>query len=254
MVLEAKTFGEKLVAWRRWRKTLRLERYLLARVASTVVVAERDAELLHDDNPSAAIHVIHNGVDCGYFKPVAHHGSGKTIVFSGNMSYYPNIKTAQVLANSVFPAIRRAVPGAQLLVVGASPSPEVEELRKLRGVTVTGFVEDIREYLAKGDVYICPMHIGTGIKNKLLEAMAMGLPVISTPEACSGLDVTDNKNVLFARNEGEFVDLAVALLNDRERASSLGSSGRRLVEDRYSWDASVSKYERLLESVVKKEF
>jgi len=240
---------EKLRVWRQWRATRRLERYLLPRVSSTVVVAERDAEILVADNPGVDMHVIHNGVDCEYFQPPAQRICRPTVIFTGNMAYFPNVRTAVTLGRSIFPRIRHAIPDAELLIVGASPEPQVTALGEMDGVTVTGFVNDMRDYLSRAAVYVCPMWIGTGIKNKLLEAMAMGLPVVSTPEACSGLAVADGENVLLATSEDEFVEQTVALLGDYARGDRIGGSGRALVEGEYSWDVAIRRYEELLLSL-----
>ena len=162
------------------------------------------------------------------------------------MDYRPNIEGIRWFAESVFPRIQVVVPSVELLIVGNKPAPEVVRLGRLRGVVVTGFVEDVREYLARASVSIVPLRVARGIQNKVLEAMAMGKAVVCTPQAHEGIRATSGKELVVAEGTADFSAATIDLLLDRDKAERLGLAARQCVEREYSWEDNLRLLDRIL--------
>jgi glycosyltransferase involved in cell wall biosynthesis len=150
----------------------------------------------------------------------------------------------------VFPLVRRMVPGSRVVLVGREPAPRVRALKNLAGVEVVGEVPDMRPWLSRAGVYACPMQSGTGIKNKLLEAMANGLAVVATPLALQGLSVTPGTEVLVGNDEGALADHLARLIEDRELADRIGAAGRAYVRTHHTWAAVAAEYVRVYREVI----
>lgn len=174
------------------------------------------------------------------------------IVFTGAMDYYPNAEACVWFANSIFPAIRAQVPNAQFLIVGSKPTPQVIALNELPGVIVTGFVDDVRPYLAAAKVCVIPLRIARGVQNKALEAMASGRAVIATPDVITGVGATSPDHLLMARHEQEFVDAVLQLLRDDVLRTRLETAARDFVVRECSWKPLMDRFAGLVEEVGKK--
>jgi glycosyltransferase involved in cell wall biosynthesis len=232
------------------RRVRRLEAAEFHRFGSVIVVSDRDRRELLALDGSLSIAVIPNGVDVEAF---AHDGwprDPRRIVFTGVMSYAPNVTAADFLARRVLPLVRAVHPDARLAIVGRDPRPEVRALSGLPGVGVSGEVPDIQPWLSRSRAYACPMLTGTGIKNKLLEAMANGLPSVATPLALQGLSVTPGEQVLVGRNEGELTGQLVRLLSDDAVAEAVGRAGLAYVRTHHSWTAAADAYVRVYSEVL----
>jgi glycosyltransferase involved in cell wall biosynthesis len=160
------------------------------------------------------------------------------------MDYRPNAEAASWFAREVLPSVRQSVPDAAFYIVGSDPLPEVRKLERLPGVTVTGRVPDIRPYLAHASVAVAPLRIGRGVQNKVLEAMAMAVPVVATPEAIEGLEM--NGEVLVASDAREFTDRIVSLLRSAKR-KEIGNRARAKVVSDYGWTTSLAGLTSLFE-------
>ena len=212
------------------------------------IISEPDSEAIpHKQNGD--IHIIPNGVDFDYFSPLEREKK-YDILFCGNMGYEPNVHAAQFLAREVMPLVWKEVPQATLLLAGASPKREV---RKLAGdrVTVSGYVNDIRESYASARIFAAPMQTGSGLQNKLLEAMAMGMPCVTTSIANASLYAEDGRQVLVGDTAQAFADHLVELLRNEERRSQLADEGFSYVRENFSWEKSCEKLEAILRSVIK---
>lgn len=226
------------------------ERHILREFRRVLVVSDAERSLLtrNADSPDM-VATMPNGVDLDYFSP-AHGGGRRTsdpvLVFTGVMDYWPNVDGIRWFAEDVLPRIRSAVPTVRLVIVGARPSAGVRRLRAVPGVTVTGFVKDVREYLGAASVCIVPLRVARGIQNKLLEGMAMGKPVVSTPAAFEGLRAVRDLDVMVAADEQAFAEAVVVLLRDERRAAELGRRARACVERAYRWEANLRVLEDLL--------
>jgi sugar transferase (PEP-CTERM/EpsH1 system associated) len=192
--------------------------------------------------------VIPNGVDGNFFQPATMGGGTKpVIVFLGRMDYFPNIDGIRWFIRDVFPRIRQAKPSAEVRVVGADPSAEIRRLASIDGVTVTGFVKDVRPYLTEAAVAIAPLRIARGTQNKILECMAAGIPVVSTAQAAKGIAATPGEHLLIADTAEDFSRSVVALLNDAKWRQRLATAARTQVEEAHAWPASMRILDRVLE-------
>jgi glycosyltransferase involved in cell wall biosynthesis len=232
-------------AWMFWR----YERLTLARAAANIYVAEPDAATYRRFFPGRPACVVPNGVDTDYFAPRAQPVDPATLVFEGNMMFGPNVDAACRLARDVLPRVQRAIPAARVVLVGRNPSREVRALASDR-VSVTGTVDDVRDYLARATVFACPMWSGSGIKNKILQAWAMARPVVATPASVGGLAAHDNVNALIRDDTKSFADAVVQVIRDRDLALRLGAAGRRTVEAEYAWEQRALQFEAVLHAAL----
>lgn len=244
---------------RRWRRKLALyletrslarwERSLAGRFGAIITNSSVDEATLRRLAPKGRIVTIPNGVDCEYFaSPQNGHGS-RRIVFTGVMNYGPNEDAARYCADEIFPLVRAKVPDAEFWVVGADPGPGVLGLGGRNGIHVTGKVDDIRPHMQAAGVCVCPIRYGAGIKNKVLAAMAMGKPVVSTSVGLEGIEARPGHHVLRADTPREFADEVVRVLTSEGLARRLGESGYRLVKEGYSWTAMAASLDRTLRTV-----
>ncbi|MBC8085151.1 MAG: glycosyltransferase, partial [Hymenobacter sp.] len=195
------------------------------------------------------IHVVRNGIDTGFFQPRPASAT-HDLLFCGNMNYHPNVDAAGFLALEILPLVRRTHPAARLLIAGTSPAPRVLALAS-EAVTVSGWVEDIRDAYAAARVFVAPMRVGTGLQNKLLEAMAMERPSVTTPLANNALHGRPGQDLLVGESAAELAAGISSLLDDAEAAARLGTRGRLFVREHYDWEASTNQLEALFLSQLK---
>ena len=208
-----------------------------------------DQGVLHSYHREMRVSCIPNGVDTEYFAPNTDVSDERTLVFTGVMTYAPNRDAAHFFCAEILPRVRSRFPEVRVELVGSNAPDDVCSLAG-NGVTVTGTVPDIRPYVHRAAVYVSPLRFGTGVKNKVLAALAMGKAVVATSESCSGLEVTPGEHLLVADTPKEFADHIVRLLTDPSRRRHLGISGRNLVLQRYGWDSIGKQLEALLERLV----
>lgn len=191
----------------------------------------------------SSVTVVPNGVDCDYFQP-SPNGKSSTIVFCGRMSYFANSSAAYRFYHEAFPYIKRVCPDARFRIVGSDPPDSIRKLAEDPSVEVTGYVPDIRPHLASAALAVCPLIVGVGIQNKVLEAMAMGKPVVATEVACKGIpEIVDGEHFIKADDPIRTAGAAILLLDNPEYARRLGEHARRFAEDRYSWKSAVRQLE-----------
>jgi glycosyltransferase involved in cell wall biosynthesis len=229
-----------------WISTLSYERHAFrhARICNVVSEADRDAVL--QVLPRLEVSVVHNGVDSEYFAPMPGLEEPATLVFEGAMSFGPNRAAAVWFCSHVLPLVLAAEPRARLLIVGRDPAPDVQALAG-PAVEVTGFVDDVRPYLARGAVFVAPLVSGAGIKNKILQAWAMARAVVGTTLATGGLRVEPGVNALVADRPEDFCAACVRLFADPRERAALGAAGRATVVEHYSWEAKSRELEAALE-------
>jgi sugar transferase (PEP-CTERM/EpsH1 system associated) len=231
------------------RRLLEWERRLAARASCTLVRTQTEQDDCARLIPGPRFEVLSNGVDLEFFSPDGPNPATCNIVFTGVMDYFPNVQGVLYFCNEVLPVVRQAVPEATFTIVGARPSPEVLALRSRPGVVVTGQVPDVRPYLREASVAVTPLLLSRGIQNKILEAMAMALPVVASRTAFHGVDGAEEA-ALCADSAGEFAEKVTALLQRPKEARESGLRGRSLVERRYVWGEQLARLDAILHEVV----
>lgn len=216
------------------------EKWMFTPYAVTVVLTEQDKAELLAINPALTVEVIPNGIDLDFFQMESRERDEATLLFVGNYDYEPNRDAAMVLANTIFPAIQQQIPAAKLQIVGNAPPSELQALVS-DSIDITGRVADVRPYLAQATVFVCPLRVGAGIKNKVLEALAMGLPTVATPLSVDGIAVTHNDSVLVASID-QIASETVRLLRDKPLQTKLSQNGQRVITSNYSWSSVADRY------------
>jgi polysaccharide biosynthesis protein PslH len=230
------------------RKVEREEMATWQNVRGCVLTSEREQAIVNRASPDVPTAVVPNGVSLDYFQPAASPIMPGSMVFTGLMTYRPNADGVSFFIRRILPAIRAARGDAAFTAVGWGLPDDIRPLLG-DGVSHTGRVEDIRPYLAQASVVVVPLRIGSGTRLKVLEALAMAKPVVSTSVGCEGLDVTHGEHLLIADDPATFAASVLRLLEDPAEAASLGSRGRALVESRYGWEQSVAELERFHQSL-----
>lgn len=242
--------GGGAAAWARQWFAQRYESFMFAPYRRVGVVSQADADALHALNPAYALEVIPNGVDLAHFAPQHAERIPGRLLFVGNYAYAPNADAARWLAHDVLPHVRAAVPTAHLRLVGNAPPPDVLALAG-EGVEVVGRVDDVRPEYAAAAVFACGLRSGAGIKNKVLEALAMRCPVVLTPLSADGIAIEDGQHALIApADAAAFAAALVRALNDADLRARLGEHGHRLMEACYSWDHAAARYEAVYGSLI----
>jgi sugar transferase (PEP-CTERM/EpsH1 system associated) len=185
--------------------------------------------------PAAEVAVVPNGVSLEFFQPITRTAARRNVVFAGLMNYPPNVDAVVWFCESILPLIEKRYPDVVFSVVGDKPTAEVQSLARFRGVEVTGRVPDVRPYFANADALVVPLRSGAGTRLKILEAMAMRRPVVSTRQGTEGLAVTPGANILLGDTAAELADQICTLLSDASLGNRMGREGRRLVERSYDW-------------------
>lgn len=234
-------FMKPLYFWE-YKRLLKYENSVFNDFNHKTIISEPDRELIPHKDKNQIV-VIPNGVDSEYFKP-RQSNKKYDVVFTGNMGYPPNVDAAEYLAKEIIPLLRQRIPLVSLLLAGANPHPKVKALAA-ENITVSGWVPDIRESYASSRVFIAPMRIGTGLQNKLLEAMSMQIPCITSPLANNALGATENKEILVGSATEEFAEHLYQLLTNLTLAHSIALNGQQYILKNYNWDSSTSALEKL---------
>ncbi len=228
-----------------YKRLMRYEHDIFDKFNHKTIISQPDRDLLPHPQRNEVV-IVPNGVDHEYFSPLK---MDKThdIVFTGNMGYPPNIDAARFIANEIFPLVLKQFPKATLLLAGANPHARVQALQSSK-ITVSGWLSDIRESYSSSRVFIAPMRIGTGLQNKLLEAMSMELPCITSTLANQALGAIENEEILVGTTAEEYTNHITRLLNNEQNADILAKKGHAFVERTFSWENSTSLLEQLFTS------
>jgi glycosyltransferase involved in cell wall biosynthesis len=235
------------------RKMTRFERDTLRRFDTTIAVSKRDAEALSSRYGLTHVEEIDTGVDLDFFAAAPPEAApdpgpdGGTLVFTATMNWPANVEGIHFLLDEVWPALVAARPGIRATIIGRDPPASLRDKIRERGlnVTLTGFVDDIRPYVAQSHVYVIPLWVGSGTRIKAFEAMAMGRPVISTSLGIEGLDVADGEHFLRADSAAAFSDGILALLADASFRNRIAAAARRRMEERFSWQKVAAQFEAI---------
>ena len=225
------------------------QRAYFRRLSAACYVSELDAAVSKRITPSLTHEVIPSGVDPAIFRRIDGNQEPNSLVFEGNMSFPPNVDAACYFATDIFPLIRNVVSGAKLYIVGKDPAPSVRDLASAQ-IIVTGYVEDVPHWLSKAQVFVSPLRIGAGIKTKVLQAWAVGVPVVATSESTGGLRSVDGKNIIVRDGPEAFAQAVIELLRDPDKARAIGLEGRKTVECHYTWDHLAGRFGDTLERII----
>lgn len=192
-----------------------------------------------------------NGVDLDYFQPAGAPHDPDRMVFIGRMDYYPNQQAMLDFCANVLPLIRAERPSATLAIVGASPSRAIVDLGQSPGVSVTGTVPDVRPHVAGAGVNVAPLQIARGTQNKILESLAMGVPVVTSEVAARGVDAVAGEHFLVARDPREFAVQVLRLMNDQQERARFATAGRARMESHHNWPASMARLDGIIEDCLR---
>lgn len=228
---------EKIFGLINYRKATKMLHRVAGRADAFLCVSQIEAnDLRRIDRDGFNTMLAPNGVDTEYFRPGSSiDGAPPSVMICASMAVQRNARAALWFCDRIWPDVRCQVPEAEFWIVGSNPGPKIQALNQVSGVRVTGTVDDVREYYKRATLVVAPYQFGAGTKLKVLEALAMGLPMVTTPNGCQGLQVTPGREVLVANDELSFIGAVVQLLRDRRRAGRMGRAARELAVRRYSW-------------------
>ena len=248
------SLGYALEGW----KVARAERRLAAAFDCATCATPAELESLRAIAPGARGDWFPNGVDLDYFKPAFDpEGSAEgsydpdRIAFVGRMDYYPNERAARHFAEEILPRIRAKRPGAHFTIVGAGPRPALQALDARDDVTVTGRVPDVRPFLTAAACTVVPLEIARGTQNKILESLALGVPVVASGQAARGLDARPDEDLLVAEGPADWAEAVLSLQENAERRRRLALAGRARMEAHHSWPGALSRLERIIDDTLK---
>lgn len=250
MISCARTWREKLYYSALELREPLFERRLYPKFDCSVVVARPDLDEVRRVVPRARVELIPYGTDTEYFHPVPIEKQSATLVFHGHLGYAPNVEAVVEFARDIFPLVRREMPQAVFHVVGADPSPEVRRLAGLDGIRLSANLPDIRRSVCEASVYVCPIRHGTGLKSKVLEAMAMRMPIVAYhPGSTVGIACQNGEHLMAPETPQAFARDVLLLLRDAALRERLAHAAQRLVEEHYSWESRAKSFEDLYRSL-----
>ncbi|PKL89216.1 MAG: hypothetical protein CVV23_06090 [Ignavibacteriae bacterium HGW-Ignavibacteriae-2] len=232
-----------------YKRVLKYEEQVFNRFNNGVIITENDRNAL-PFNRKNEVKVIPNGIDFNHFYPLDK-PKDIDLVFAGNMSYPPNIDAVEFIVKKVLPILKLSSSDIKFYIVGASPARRVKKLAN-ENVIVTGWVNDIRDYYARSKVFVAPMQIGTGLQNKILEAMSMSLPCIVSSLAQGGIQAENNKNIFVADDPVKISELIILLLSNEKLRNSVGENAREFIVNNYDWEKIIDNFDKYLSSLVNK--
>ena len=228
-----------------------IEKYLIKCYDAVTFISQVDASF-SAKLVKGYFEVIPNGVDTDYFKPISSiEEKFPSIIFFGAMTFKPNIDAVLFFYKEIFPKIKKIFPDIRFYIVGREPVDEILNLKQDKNVTVTGTVDDVRPFIMKANVVIVPMRMGSGMKNKILEAMALSKPIVCTSLALESLDKRCKEAILIGNTPEDFADKVISLLKNQKKRKELGHKARKIVKEIYSWDKSAERYYKLYERLKK---
>jgi sugar transferase (PEP-CTERM/EpsH1 system associated) len=229
-------------------KLLRVERELARHFDYCTVTAQGELESYKEMGALTPARVIPNGVDTEYYRlSGTHRQDSLTVVFLGRMDYYPNVAGTLDFVEKVWPRIRDKVPDAKFRIVGSNPAARIRALQGRDGISVTGYVPDVRPHVEDAAVAVAPLSIARGTQNKVLECMAMGIPVVASAQVAKGVQAIPGRHLLVGKTSQEFADSVIALLRDRERRTKVADDARQQVISAHSWPESMKSLDEVLE-------
>lgn len=221
------------------------ERQVAGWAEETWLISERDRALLAKSIPSANLRLVPNGVDLERFRPITGRSSSKRLLFVGHLDVFHNMDAASYLVKEIFPLVRRRVPECTLDIVGPGTGFRLADHERIQGIQMRGFVPDLNQVLNEAAVFVAPLRFSAGVQNKVLEAMAAGLPVVTTRNVSEGLGAHPGEELLVGSEPDELAEAIVGLLEDAAQRRQLGLAGREFVKGRFSWQVAGDRLRRI---------
>lgn len=213
---------------------------------SCLVCSQEDLEFLKESQHPKHLYLLPNGVDLETFKPRKNDNApSKRLLFTGNMDYAPNVDGVLYFVKEILPVIRQTIPDVHFTIAGQRPIKKISDL-KTENIEVTGFVPNLADEYARAAVVVAPLRFGAGTQNKVLEAMAMGIPVVCTNIGFKGLGIENGEGVYMETDPHKFAETTIKLLQDEELRSSVGEKGHRIIQQKFNWDEIANKLELYL--------
>jgi polysaccharide biosynthesis protein PslH len=231
------------------QRLLAYERHIAHTFSHALVHTEIESRDFDRLIPGVPVTLVGNGVDLDYFRSIGETKRPASLIFTGVMDYRPNFDAVVWFCNEILPIIQTEIPDANLIICGSRPVPAVQSLAKQRGVTVTGWVADTRPYLDRAQVFVAPLRIARGVQNKLLEALAMGLPCVASTAARSGTVIPNGEGILATDDPSEFAAHTVRLLRDGNWRAEMAHKARAAAEANYRWETQLARLDRVIASV-----
>lgn len=249
----ASDWPHKMLYFLEYRKLRAFEASFAQLFERVLLISRHDLAAIEQGDMLQNVFFSPHGVDYNYFAPdTSIAKEPNSIIFTGNMQYAPNVDAVSYFYNDIFPQVRQRISEVKWYIVGADPVPEVQALQQDPAVVVTGRVPDLRTYMNRAQVAIDPLRIGAGLQNKVLEGMAMGMPMVITPVANEGIQAVDGENILIADSPRVFAEYTIDLLCDPARRSNIGRNARDFIARNWSWEKHFADLEQMLISLVNK--
>jgi sugar transferase (PEP-CTERM/EpsH1 system associated) len=245
-----KPFPINLGYWLEGTKMEREEKRLAKKFTIGTATTKMEWKTLDDYHTGITTDWFPNGVNAEFFKPDGAGYNPKAISFIGRMDYYPNQECMFDFCKNVLPLIKAVIPDVELFIVGAEPTEKVRELGNIEGITVTGSVDDVRPYILRTAAMVAPLNIARGTQNKILEAMAMGVPVVSSEMAAGGIDAVDGEHFLTANTPKEYAEELIKLMQNADERERLSTSGRERVLTNHDWQNSMERLETIVDKCI----
>ncbi|MFA5156292.1 MAG: glycosyltransferase [Candidatus Omnitrophota bacterium] len=227
---------KKIFAYMEYLKFKLLQKKMWGKFNYCIACSDVDKKAIEAVVGEERVITVNNGVDLQYFSPGSYPVEANTLVYTGQIGWYPNEDGLVYFSEQILPVVKKIVPEVKLWIVGDRPSARIKSLaQRDNNILVTGFVDDVREFMGKASVYIVPLRIGSGTRLKILEAMSMRKAIVTTSVGCEGLEVKDAEHLLIRDNPKDFAQAVIELLQDEGLRLKLGENGRRLVEEKYDW-------------------
>lgn len=228
------------------------ERLLCDKFDQAIAISENEKKLFSSYIPNKEFNVVSNGVDLEYFSPNGENYDSNKLVFVGVIDYYANVDCVTYFVKEILPLIKKKIPKVKFYIVGSNPTKKVKRLAKDKNIIVTGRVSDVRPYINQAGVSVVPLRIGQGVQNKILEAMASAVPVVTTTRGNQGIRALSGENIFVEDSPHKFAERVIELISNRQLRKKIGLEARKFVENNFKWQKNLEIFEDVLKNAYAK--